>query len=145
VQGKTPFEAWTQEKPNVAHLKVFGFLCHAHVEKDERQKFDAKARRCIMLGYGTETKAYRLYDVEQGKVFFSRDVVFNEAKCGIEKEPENIPIGQVELECFNEETSKEVVSDPEHPEPITELRQSTRKKAKATRLLWRKSNCCKVL
>ena len=58
VQGKTPFEAWMKEKPNVGHLKVFGCLCYAHVAKDEQQKFDAKARKCIMLGYGTETKAY---------------------------------------------------------------------------------------
>jgi len=126
VQGKTPFEAWTQEKPNAAHLKIFGCLCHAHVEKDERQKFDAIARKYIMLGYGTETKTYQLYDVEQEKVFFSRVVVFNETKCGNEKQPENKSIGHVELECSNGEILKEVVSEPEHQEPITELRRSTR-------------------
>ena len=64
VHGKTPFEAWTKEKPDVGHLKAFGYLCYAHIAKDERQKFDGKAKRCIMLGYGTETKAYRLYDIE---------------------------------------------------------------------------------
>jgi len=37
-----------------------------------------------MLGYGTETKAYRLYDLEKKKVFFSRDVLFNELKSGID-------------------------------------------------------------
>ena len=58
VQGKTLFEAWTKEKPDVGHLKAFGCLCYAHVAKDERQKFDSKARKCIMLGYGTEIKAY---------------------------------------------------------------------------------------
>ena len=51
VQGRTPFEAWTQEKPDVGHLKAFGCLCYAHVAKDERQKFDTKARMCIMLWY----------------------------------------------------------------------------------------------
>ncbi len=30
-----------------------------------------------MLGYGTETKAYRLYDIEREKIIFSRDVVIN--------------------------------------------------------------------
>ena len=58
VQGKTPFEAWTKEKPDVGHFKIFGCLCYAHISKDELQKFDGKAKRCIMLGYGTETKAY---------------------------------------------------------------------------------------
>ena len=33
--GKTPFESWTIEKPNVGHLKVFACPCHAHIAKDE--------------------------------------------------------------------------------------------------------------
>ena len=40
VQGKTPHEAWTNEKSSVDHLKVFGCLCYSHVAKDERQKLD---------------------------------------------------------------------------------------------------------
>ena len=40
VQGKTPFEAWTKEKPYVGHFKIFGCLCYAHISKDEQQKFD---------------------------------------------------------------------------------------------------------
>ena len=87
VQGKTPFEAWAKEKPDVGHFKIFGCLCYAHISKDERQKFDGKAKSCIMLGYGTETKAYRLYDTECQRVFFSSDVVFNKSKEGSEKEP----------------------------------------------------------
>ena len=35
-----------------------------------------------MLGYGTETKAHRLYDIEREKVFFICDVVFSESKNG---------------------------------------------------------------
>ena len=52
VEGKTPFEAWTEQKPNVGHLRVFGCAAHAHVAKDERQKLDAKSRKCVLLGYG---------------------------------------------------------------------------------------------
>ena len=69
VLGETHFEALTKEKPVVGHFKVFGCLCH--VIKDDREKFDAKARRCVMLGYGTETKANRLYDLKKKEVFFS--------------------------------------------------------------------------
>ena len=115
------------EKPNVGHLKAFGCLCYAHVEKDERQKFDAKARRCIMLGYGTETNLYRLYDEEREKVFFSREVVFNETMNGIDKEPEikSSDSEHVELECVEEDTSAETVVN-ESLQPIIQLRRSTR-------------------
>lgn len=53
VKGMTPFEAWTGEKPNVDHLRVFGCTVYAHVPKDERKKLDPKAKKCILLGYGT--------------------------------------------------------------------------------------------
>ncbi len=48
---------------------MFGCDAFAHVPKDE---FDSKARKRILVGYGKETKAYRLYDT------YSRDVQFNE-------------------------------------------------------------------
>ena len=80
----TPFEAWTGKKPQVEHLRIFGCIAYAHVAKDERQKLDPKAKKCIFLGYGTETKGYRLYNPAHQKVFYSRDVLFNENMCGFE-------------------------------------------------------------
>ena len=92
VVGMTPFEAWNDYKPDVSHLRVFGCTVYAHIEKDERSKLDSKARKCILLGYGAETKGYRLYDVEKERVIHSRNVVFEESKYGIgemeQKEPE---------------------------------------------------------
>jgi len=71
VKQMTPFEAWTNEKPIVEHLQVFGCDAYSHVAKDERQKLDSKARKCIFVGYSAETKGYRLYDPKRGKVFYS--------------------------------------------------------------------------
>ena len=53
VYGKTPFEALTGEKPDVAHLRTFGCMAFVHVAKDERQNLDSKAIKCIFFGYGT--------------------------------------------------------------------------------------------
>ena len=50
------------EKKNVEHLRVFGCTVFAHIPKDEQKKLDMKAKRCVLLGYGTETKGYRLYN-----------------------------------------------------------------------------------
>ena len=68
VKGMTPCEALTGEKPRVDTLRVFGCLGYTYIPKDERQKFDSKARRCIFLGYGLVTNRYRLYDVNRSKV-----------------------------------------------------------------------------
>ena len=86
VSGMTPFEALTGDKPCVDILRVFGCLAYVHVPKDERRKFDSKSKRCILLGYGSETKAYRLYEKIRGRIIYSRDVIFDESKCGIEEE-----------------------------------------------------------
>ncbi len=51
VEGMTPQESLTGEKPKVDNLRVFGRLAFAHVPDDERRKFDSKSRRCILLGY----------------------------------------------------------------------------------------------
>ena len=134
VEGMTPFEAWVGEKPNVGHLRTFGCVAYAHVAKDERKKLDAKARKCVFLGYGTETRGYRLYDPKRAKVFFSRDVVFNEKKHGIEKEPNRDEENRyVQIECLgNDEQVDEDTGEPpqptieEQPEPV--VRRSARER-----------------
>ena len=83
VSGKTPYEAWMAKRPSVSHLRVFGCKAYAHVPKDERGKLDHKAKPCVLVGYGAETKGYRLYDINKRKVLFSRDVSFNENETGI--------------------------------------------------------------
>ena len=95
---------------------------------------DVKARRCIMLGYGTETKAYRLYDVERKKVFYSRNVIFNEAASGKEEAMNKTSdIKYVQLECLNDEEVHNDVAHDGHDlhEPVKsvpELRRSSREK-----------------
>ena len=71
VTGMTPFEAWTGEKPSVDHLHTFGHTAYAHIAKDKRKKLDSKARKCVLLGYGNETKGYHLCDPIQSRVIHS--------------------------------------------------------------------------
>ena len=100
-------------KPNVGHLRVFGCAAYAHVAKDERQKLDAKSRKRVLLGYGTERKGYRLYDQRRQRLF-SRDVMFNESSHRIEKEksvPETSSERYEELEFHDDEKH---VADKEH-------------------------------
>jgi len=52
VRNKTPNEVWTEKKPNVSHLRIFGWDAFSHIPKDERNKLDSKTKRSIFLGYG---------------------------------------------------------------------------------------------
>lgn len=106
VEGMTPFEALTSKKPHVEMFRVFGCLAYAHIPKVEREKFDPKARRCIFLGYGATTKAYRVYDVKRSKVVISRDIIFDESVRGVE-EPKS-PVNQtVYMDSSSEDESME--------------------------------------
>ena len=60
------------------HLRIFGCTAFALVPKDERKKFDCKARKCFFLGHGHKIKCYRLYDPERRRVFHNRDEIFHE-------------------------------------------------------------------
>ena len=75
---KTPFEALFGFKPAVSHLRIFGSKAYAHIPKADRKKLDPKALKCIFVGYGTEFKAYKLFNPMTHKVFASRDVIFHE-------------------------------------------------------------------
>ena len=119
MRNATPFEVWFKEKPWVNHLRVFGCTAYAYVAKDERGKLDSKAQRCIFLGYGTETKGYRLYDQMKKRVFLSRDVVFNKSEVkGLGEKTNNLekPLPLIKLPLSGTEVEvedSEVRSDEE--------------------------------
>ena len=73
-----------------------------HIPKDERKKLDLKSKKCVLMGYGTTTKGYRLYDPHKRKVFFSRDVIFNEQKCGVKELTQQEPQKYVYLDYSDE-------------------------------------------
>ena len=109
-------------KPDVGHFCVFGCDSFAHVPKDERKKLDSKSRKCILVGYGEETKGYRLYDSQRAaKIIFSRDVVFNESDGRASTEHETREReGYVELDISvnDPKLSDDVLDQPEPAEPV---------------------------
>ena len=110
VARMTPYEAWTGLKPQVGGLRVFGCQAFVHVLKDERKKLDSKSKKCIFLGYGANTKGYRLYDPVKRKICHSRDVIFNENKYGHDELPESEQCSEkhVYLEFTDEPTEQEL-------------------------------------
>ena len=59
-------------------MRTFGCIAFAKVPDSQRTKLDAKATKCLFMGYCEGTKAYRLMWVKTKKILQSRDVTFCE-------------------------------------------------------------------
>ncbi|KAH0651790.1 hypothetical protein KY284_031702 [Solanum tuberosum] len=66
-----------QRTPNLDHLRVFDCLCFA-TTLPKGDKFAARAKKAVFIGYSSTQKGYKLYDLETKIVFISRDVTFRE-------------------------------------------------------------------
>lgn len=74
---KTPAEIWYGKKPDLSNIRIFGSTCYNHIPSEKRAKLEAKASKCIMLGYASDN-SYRLWSIEGKKVIIGRNVTFNE-------------------------------------------------------------------
>lgn len=77
-EKKSPFQMLYGIKPSVSHFRVFGCEAFAHVPQEKRQKLDAKATRCRLVGYDVFSQGYRLEELATGRIIISRNVQFNE-------------------------------------------------------------------
>ena len=78
IENKSPYEKVYGTRPNIDYLRVFGCLVYASTLKANRSKFDSRAIPCVMMGYETGQKGYKLLNLETNKLFVSRDVKFHE-------------------------------------------------------------------
>lgn len=74
LENKSPIEIWTGMKPDISHFRVFGSKAMAFIPKEKRQKFDAKSKEYIFVGYCETQKGYRLMDAKTNEVIACRDV-----------------------------------------------------------------------
>lgn len=49
-----------------------------HIPKEQQTKLEEKSLRCILLGYSSKSKDYKLMDPTTQKIYVSRDVIFDE-------------------------------------------------------------------
>lgn len=84
--SKTPYELWTGKKSDLSHARIFGSEAFVHVPRMFTKKFDARAKRTLLVGYQGESSNYRLYNPDTKTVSVSRDVSFNEQAAGMQLE-----------------------------------------------------------
>jgi hypothetical protein len=92
---KSSYELLTGNKPNVSYFHVFGSKCYILVKKGRHSKFAPKALEGFLLGYDSNTKAYRVINKSSRLVEVSSDIVFNKTN--------GSPREQVDLDDVDEE------------------------------------------
>jgi hypothetical protein len=74
---KTSYELLTVDKPNVSYFIVFGSKCYILVKRGRNSKYTSKVVERFLLGYDSNTRAYRFFNKSIGYVEVSCDVVFD--------------------------------------------------------------------
>ena len=71
VKDMTPLEAWSRYKPSIKHFCVFGSIFYFHIQGQKHSKLDVKAKKGIFIGYSSQSKHYRILNLEDEKIFIS--------------------------------------------------------------------------
>jgi transposase InsO family protein len=77
ILKKTSYELLTGKKPNVSYFRVFGSKCFILIKRGRSSKFAPKAVEGFLLGYDSNTRAYRVFNKSTGLVEVSCDIVFD--------------------------------------------------------------------
>jgi hypothetical protein len=78
ILKKTSYELLTGKKPNVSYFRVFGSKYFILVKRGRKSKFAPKAVEGFLLGYDSNTRAYRVFNKSTGLVEVSCDIMFDE-------------------------------------------------------------------
>ena len=129
AKNKTPYELWTGQQPNLAHLIPFGAPACYHVPKIRRSKWQSSGEQCKVAGYqGINQDRV----IARGRVTKTRDI-------GLIKRFENTtevteatePVGEEEptstaIDLDSDTDSDEEVKSKKTPPPIIPTLASTR-------------------
>jgi hypothetical protein len=95
ILKKTSYKLVTGKKPNVSYFRVFGSKCFILVKRGRKSKFAPKAVEGFLLGYDSNTRAYRVFNKSTGLVEVSCDIMFDETN--------GSQVGQVDLDELDDE------------------------------------------
>ncbi|GKC24453.1 retrovirus-related pol polyprotein from transposon TNT 1-94 [Tanacetum coccineum] len=59
---KTAYRIINDRKPSIRHLHTFGCTCYLTKDGENHDKMKEKGDLCILVGYSTQSKGYRVYN-----------------------------------------------------------------------------------
>lgn len=76
--GISPHQVLLGKKPGVEFLKCFGCTCYPLIHNKLRNNFEPKTSKCVFLGYSNQHKGNNYFNLDNKKLYISRNVKFNE-------------------------------------------------------------------
>jgi hypothetical protein len=99
ILKKTSYELLTGKNPNVSYFRVFGSKCFILVKRGRKSKFAPKTVEGFLLGYNSNTRAYRVFNKSSGQVEVSCVIVFDETNGSQIEQVDLDEIGDEEALC----------------------------------------------
>jgi histone deacetylase 1/2 len=78
IQNETPFERLFTNKIDYSFLRSFGCACWPNLRPYNTRKLQFRSTQCVFLGYSDLHKGFKCLEPSTGRVYVSRDVVFDE-------------------------------------------------------------------
>ena len=78
TQMKTPMELLLGHKPSYERLRIFGCAFWPNLRPYNTRKLAFRSTQCVFIGYSIMHKGYKCMDPKTGRVYISRDVIFDE-------------------------------------------------------------------
>jgi len=78
IQNQTPYERLYGHAPDYTFLRTFGCAVWPNMRPYNSKKLQFRSKRCVFLGYSHMHKGFKCLDPTEGRVYISRDVVFDE-------------------------------------------------------------------
>nr|GEX34011.1 retrovirus-related Pol polyprotein from transposon TNT 1-94 [Tanacetum cinerariifolium] len=112
THDKTPYHINNDRKPSIKHLYIFGCICYITRDGENLDKMKEKWDQCILVGYSTQSKGYRVYNKRTRMIVESIYIHFDEIKEVSETSVANNTSGLI--------PQRQKASDFYNPDPVPE-------------------------
>nr|GFB10776.1 hypothetical protein [Tanacetum cinerariifolium] len=113
THDKTAYHFINDRKPSIKHLHIFGCICYLTRDGEHLDKIKEKGDLCILVGYFTQSKGYRVYNKRTRLIVESIHIRFDEFKEMYEMSVANDTSGLV--------PQRQKVLDYDNSDPVPQL------------------------
>ena len=120
IDNSTPLELLFGQKPDYSALRIFRCACLS-------RKLQFRSKQCVFLGYSNLHKGFKCLDISTGRVYISRDVVFDEgvfpfaslhSNAGVRLRPEILHVPPSSTDQRGEVTADQLSNFPFNPDSV---------------------------